>query len=235
MRPGRLSLQITILRINRSCRLYPAHCWPATPPWVRAAARPMRPCRAAGLRALADIHDPCTSFWHRRLRAWWLGEGRADADVAIPTRFKKPENDDRSSWSRSKRQRMRRSVLSQLLRDAERRIIEGLTANRFTFFSPALTIPVHAGRARSADAADHVVADPDRHAAVDFLSPRAARGEVRREILLDDLIARLSADCPWRDEPRETCGARFEDLPARRPPDLPSALRRFRVVRGGKA
>ena len=55
------------------------------------------------------------------------------------------------------------------------------------------------------------------------------------KILPDDLIARLSADCPWRDEPRETCGARFEDLPARRPPDLPSALRRFRVVRGGKA
>ena len=29
------------------------------------------------------------------------------------------------------------------------------------------------------------------------------------EILLDDLIVRLSSDCPWRDEPRGSCGARF--------------------------
>jgi hypothetical protein len=52
------------------------------------------------------------------------------------------------------------------------------------------------------------------------------------EILLDDLIDRLSADCPWRDEPRGGCGARFCDLPPRRPPDMPAA-RRLRVV-GGK-
>jgi hypothetical protein len=54
------------------------------------------------------------------------------------------------------------------------------------------------------------------------------------EILLDDLIVRLSADCPWRDDPRGTWGARFEDMPPRRPPDLPGALMRFRVVRGGR-
>src|SRR5438105_11487458 len=43
------------------------------------------------------------------------------------------------------------------------------------------------------------------------------------EILLDDLIVRLSADCPWRDEPRgNRCGARFIDLSPRRPPDTPS-------------
>jgi hypothetical protein len=30
-------------------------------------------------------------------------------------------------------------------------------------------------------------------------------------------------------------GVRFEDLPPKRPPDLPSALMRFRVVKGGKS
>jgi hypothetical protein len=54
------------------------------------------------------------------------------------------------------------------------------------------------------------------------------------EILLDDLIVRLSADCPWRDEPRGSCGARFADLPPARPPDLPAGLLRLRVVKGGK-
>ena len=54
------------------------------------------------------------------------------------------------------------------------------------------------------------------------------------EILLDDLIVRLSSDCPWRDDPRGSgCGARFTDLPPRRPPDMPVA-RRLRVVAGGK-
>jgi len=52
------------------------------------------------------------------------------------------------------------------------------------------------------------------------------------EILLDDLIVRLSSDCPWRDEPRGTCGARFSDLPPRRPPDMPA--RAMRVIAGGK-
>ena len=54
------------------------------------------------------------------------------------------------------------------------------------------------------------------------------------EVLLDDLIVRLSADCPWRDDPRGSgCGARFADLPPRRPPDMPMG-RRLRVVAGGK-
>ena len=47
------------------------------------------------------------------------------------------------------------------------------------------------------------------------------------EILLDDLIVRLSADCPWRDEPRGSCGARFADLPP--------VMRRLRVVQGGRS
>ena len=67
-------------------------------------------------------------------------------------------------------------------------------------------------------------------------SYRLARLAVKygAEILLDDLLVRLSADCPWRDDPRGTCGARFTDLPPRRPPDLPLAPMRFRVMRGGK-
>jgi len=65
---------------------------------------------------------------------------------------------------------------------------------------------------------------------------RVARLAVKfgAEILLDDLLVRLSADCPWRDDPRGSCGARFTDLPPRRPPDLPAALMRFRVMKGGK-
>jgi hypothetical protein len=52
------------------------------------------------------------------------------------------------------------------------------------------------------------------------------------EILLDDLLIQLSADCPWRDEPRGSCGARFADLPPRRPPDMPRL--QMRVIHGGK-
>jgi hypothetical protein len=55
------------------------------------------------------------------------------------------------------------------------------------------------------------------------------------EILLDDLLLRLSADCPWRDEPRGTCQVRFADLPPQRPPDLPPVMRRLRVVQGGRS
>ena len=46
-------------------------------------------------------------------------------------------------------------------------------------------------------------------------SYRLARLAVKygSEILLDDLLVRLSADCPWRDDPRGTCGVRFEDFP----------------------
>jgi hypothetical protein len=50
------------------------------------------------------------------------------------------------------------------------------------------------------------------------------------EILLDDLLLRLSTDCPWRDDPRGTCGVRFADLP----PDLPPVMLRLRIVKGGK-
>jgi len=49
------------------------------------------------------------------------------------------------------------------------------------------------------------------------------------EVLLDDLI---SSDCPWRDERRGSCGARFSDLPPRRLPDMPT--RAMRVIAGGK-
>jgi len=68
-------------------------------------------------------------------------------------------------------------------------------------------------------------------------SYRLARLAVKfgAEILLDDLLVRLSADCPWRDDPRGTCGARFEDMPPRRSPDVPGALMRFRVVKGGRS
>lgn len=52
------------------------------------------------------------------------------------------------------------------------------------------------------------------------------------EILLDDLLVRPSADCPWRDDVRGGCGARFSDLPPRRPPDMPRA--RLQVIKGGK-
>jgi hypothetical protein len=54
------------------------------------------------------------------------------------------------------------------------------------------------------------------------------------EIRLGDLIVRLSADCPWRDDPRGSCGARFADLPPTLPPDLPPPLLRLRVVKGGR-
>jgi hypothetical protein len=59
-------------------------------------------------------------------------------------------------------------------------------------------------------------------------SYRLARLAVKygAEILLDDLLVRLSADCPWRDDRRGSCGARFADMPPRRPPDLPAALMR---------
>lgn len=67
-------------------------------------------------------------------------------------------------------------------------------------------------------------------------SYRVARPAVKygAEILLDDLVVRLSADCPWRDDSRGTCGARFADMPPRQPPDLPAGLLRFRVLKGGK-
>jgi hypothetical protein len=68
-------------------------------------------------------------------------------------------------------------------------------------------------------------------------SYRLARLAVKygAEILLDDLLVRLSADCPWRDEPRGVCGARFTDMPPPRPPDVPGTLLRWRVVKGGRS
>jgi hypothetical protein len=66
-------------------------------------------------------------------------------------------------------------------------------------------------------------------------SYRLARLAVKfgAEILLSDLIVRMSADRPWRDDPRGSgCGAYFPDLPPRRPPGLPA--RGMRVIVGGK-
>src|SRR6478609_8339994 len=60
-------------------------------------------------------------------------------------------------------------------------------------------------------------------------SYRLARPAVKygAEILLDDLLVRLSADCPWRDDPRrDRCTARFTDMPPRRPANLPPAVMR---------
>jgi hypothetical protein len=62
------------------------------------------------------------------------------------------------------------------------------------------------------------------------------------EIPLDELLDRLARDCRWRRETGEgpagkydpKCGARFVDLDAPRPPDLPPALAGLRVIRGGK-
>jgi hypothetical protein len=66
-----------------------------------------------------------------------------------------------------------------------------------------------------------------------FRTTRQTQSSCATLIPLDDLLVRLSADCPWRDEPRGSCGARFADLPPRRPPDMPAA--RMRVIRGGKS
>ena len=60
------------------------------------------------------------------------------------------------------------------------------------------------------------------------------------DISLPELLARLSADCSWRDGKRYkgeyvTCGACLPDLDRRTPPDLPPGLLRLRVLPGGKA
>lgn len=56
------------------------------------------------------------------------------------------------------------------------------------------------------------------------------------ETLLDDRIVRLPAGCAWRDDPPgRGCGARFEDLPLRRPPNAPTGLRKLRVVGSGRS
>lgn len=68
------------------------------------------------------------------------------------------------------------------------------------------------------------------------------------EMPLDEVLARISADCPYQRGPHRPgdrepgqyvprCHAYFADLdrPVPRPPDLPAALMRPRVIRGGKA
>jgi hypothetical protein len=55
------------------------------------------------------------------------------------------------------------------------------------------------------------------------------------EMLLDDLLVRLSSDCPWHDDPRGRCAVRFTDMPPRRPPDLPPAVIKLRLVKGGRS
>ena len=58
--------------------------------------------------------------------------------------------------------------------------------------------------------------------------------EIRAKILLGDLIFLLSADCPWRDEPRgDDCRGRFSDLPPRPPLDAPER-RLLRILSGCK-
>jgi hypothetical protein len=65
---------------------------------------------------------------------------------------------------------------------------------------------------------------------------RLARRAVKygAEILLDDLLVRPIGRLPVARRAAWDVGVRFTDIPPRRPPDLPSALMRFRVVKGGK-
>ena len=52
---------------------------------------------------------------------------------------------------------------------------------------------------------------------------------------LDELVERMTRDCPWRSDKaldRRGCGIYLPDLPPRVPPDLPS--RPLRMVAGGK-
>jgi hypothetical protein len=61
---------------------------------------------------------------------------------------------------------------------------------------------------------------------------------------LDEVVRQLSLDCPWRHEPGrkpiggrsgEKCGAYLPDLQGPpRPPDLPPAVLKLRVLAGGK-
>lgn len=60
------------------------------------------------------------------------------------------------------------------------------------------------------------------------------------EMRLDDLVVRISYDCPWRGDDRnkaaaERCEAYLPDLERRTPPDLPPGLMRLQLVKGGKA
>lgn len=83
------------------------------------------------------------------------------------------------------------------------------------------------------------------------LCPRKGRYRLARlaatfgpEIRVDELLDELARDCPYRRGPGERrpgkygvkCGARFADLGGNptRPPDLPPAVMRPRLVAGGK-
>jgi hypothetical protein len=62
------------------------------------------------------------------------------------------------------------------------------------------------------------------------------------ELELDELLVKLTHDCPLRHEPMKRsrarsmrrCQACFVDLRDRPPPDLPPASEGLRVIRGGR-
>jgi hypothetical protein len=54
------------------------------------------------------------------------------------------------------------------------------------------------------------------------------------EATLDQVMEKMTRDCPWRDDNRVSqngCGIHLPDLPARVPPDLPPGMRRLRIVK----
>lgn len=54
------------------------------------------------------------------------------------------------------------------------------------------------------------------------------------EATLDEVVERLTRDCPWRKDGAadlKGCGAFFPDLPQRTPPDLPPAFMKLKLVR----
>ena len=57
------------------------------------------------------------------------------------------------------------------------------------------------------------------------------------EATIERVVGAISADCPWRVDPRKYggCGCYALDLMApRRPPDLPADMRVWTIVKGGK-
>ena len=54
------------------------------------------------------------------------------------------------------------------------------------------------------------------------------------EATLDQVVERLTRDCPWRKDGAADltgCGAYCPDLPARVPPDVPPLMLKLRVVK----